>query len=398
MSSPVQTPSPADTTKTEIFVDELYAAIDRPNDLLILDVRNDEEYEMWRIESRFTPETLHLPYFYFLENEQESIAKVPRDREVVVVCAKGGASDYVAEILRGEGIPAVNMAGGMVEWGDLYSIRPVVTRPAYQVYQVDRVARGCVSWIFVSQGRAAIVDPLRFGDRYLDFLKEQDASPQLLLDTHAHADHISSGPELATATGATYYLHPYDAVHPFDMLPARLDYAMLYDGQHLQVGELNIEVIHTPGHTLGQVNFLVTAPDGESFCCTGDNLFIESFGRPDLGGQGERWAPIVFDTLFNVMPQRVPQESWILPGHYASPAEADANGIYTRRLSDLWRENRGLQFHDKEQFVDYVLSHLPHMPPQYVEIKRVNNGLSHPTMDEADELELGKNICALSGS
>ncbi|MCS6826390.1 MAG: MBL fold metallo-hydrolase [Caldilinea sp.] len=385
----------------EIFVQELFAALQHPSNLLLLDVRNDEEFRLWRIEGRYTPETLHLPYFFFLEDEDNAVAQVKERiqdrRPVVVVCAKGGASGYVAERLRAHGVRAINLAGGMVEWGDFYDVRAVAQQPDYRIYQVDRVARGCVSWVFISRGEAAVVDPLRFGERYLKLLKQQGAQLKLLLDTHAHADHISSGPELAQMTGAAYHLHPYDAIHPFDMLPARMQYEMLHDGQRFTLGALQIEVIHTPGHTLGQVNFLVTTPDGEAFCCTGDNLFIESFGRPDLGGQGERWAPVVYDTIFGVMKRRVPARAWILPGHYASPAEANPDGLYMKRLEDLWRENRSLHFTDKERFVEFVLSHLPYMPPQYMEIKRVNIGLSNPSLDEADELELGKNICALSG-
>ncbi|MDW8319293.1 MAG: MBL fold metallo-hydrolase [Anaerolineae bacterium] len=386
-------------SRNEIFTDELFAALQQPWNVLLLDVRNQEEFDMWRIEGRYTPETLHLPFPAFREDEEAAIAQVvaaARGRPIVVVCARGDASDFVAERLRQRGLRAINVAGGMVEWGDYYHVSPMVETPAYAVYQVDRPARGCVSWIFVSQGEAAIVDPLRYGGRYLDWLGERGLTLKLILDTHAHADHISTGPELAEATGAPYYLHPYDGIHPFDMLPARIEYQMLRDGQRFELGDLEIEAIHTPGHTLGQVNFLVTAPDGEAFCCTGDNLFIESFGRPDLGGQGERWAPVVYDTIFGIIKRRVPEHAWILPGHYASHREANADGLYVKRLRDLWRENHSLQFQGKQQFVDYMLSHLPYMPPQYVEIKRVNIGLSHPTVDEADELELGKNICALS--
>lgn len=65
-----------------------------------MDVRNDEEFEAWRIESKHTPETLHLPYFSFWKTEEGAAAKVPRNREILVVCAKGGASDYVADVLR----------------------------------------------------------------------------------------------------------------------------------------------------------------------------------------------------------------------------------------------------------------------------------------------------------
>ena len=90
--------------RNEIFVHELYTALQQPTNLLLLDVRNEEEFQMWRIETRHTPETLHLPYFFFLEEEEKAVDQVKErvqdGRPVVVVCAKGGASDYVAERLR----------------------------------------------------------------------------------------------------------------------------------------------------------------------------------------------------------------------------------------------------------------------------------------------------------
>lgn len=391
-----------DAALEEITVDELYRRISRENDLLLLDVRNDRDFAAWRIEGRYTPETMHIPYIIFAEdgpealNELPQLTAVPSEREIVVVCAKGGASDFVAAILREEGKRAVNLAGGMIAWGNHYVIRPAIERENYQVYQVDRPARGCLSHILISQGQAAIVDPLRHTGHYLDFLAEKDARLAMILDTHAHADHISGGPALSAATGAPYYLHPYDAIHPFDMLPAVIDYEMLSDDQRLTLGDLTIQVIHTPGHTLGQVNFMASDPAGETMVFTGDNIFLQSFGRPDLGGQGEAWAPIVYDTIFHKFKGQVPNQAWILPGHYAGFAEANEEGLFAKQAADLWRENAGLKFANKDAFIAYVLTHLPEMPGQYVEIKRVNIGLSQPDEQTASELELGKNVCALS--
>lgn len=397
------TSSPTADTNTDanlspqLTVDRLYDTISSPNDLLLLDVRNDDEFEAWRIESRHTPETIHIPYFEFLEDEAGSLERVPGDRDVVVVCAKGGASDYVAGILRDHGVDAVNLAGGMIDWGNYYVTRAVVENDLYQIYQVDRVARGCLSHILISQGEAAIIDPLRHINQYREFLVEHDAELTLILDTHAHADHISGGPDLADATGAAYYLHPYDGIHPFDMLPARIEYNMLHDGQAFSLGNLDIRAIHVPGHTLGQVNFLTTGSDNRSYFFTGDSIFIESFGRPDLGGQGERWAPLVYEAIFETTKQQVPADALVLPGHYARADEAGDDGVFGKPLADLWVDNPGLRFTDKDEFIEYVLGHLPWMPEEYVEIKRVNAGLSTPDEDEAGELELGKNICAVSG-
>jgi glyoxylase-like metal-dependent hydrolase (beta-lactamase superfamily II)/rhodanese-related sulfurtransferase len=403
MSPSVDTPVADDNVEIEeITVEEFYRRVSRKNDLLLLDVRNDRDFEEWRIESPHTPETMHVPYVIFAEDgpaaldELPDLMAVPDDREIVAICAKGGASDFVAAILREEGKTAVNLIDGMIAWGNYHVIRPAVQKERYQIHQVDRIARGCLSHILISDGKAAIIDPLRHTEQYLQLLEEKGVELALLLDTHAHADHISGGPALAEATGAPYYLHPYDAIHPFDMLPAVIDYKMLHDGQRFKLGDLTIEVMHTPGHTLGQVNYVATGGDGESYAFTGDNIFVQSFGRPDLGGQGEAWAPIVHDTIYHKFKENVPDSAWILPGHYASFSEANEDGVFMKRVADLWRDNIGLQFENRERFIAYVLAHLPQMPEQYVEIKRVNIGLSQPDEQEASELELGKNVCALT--
>jgi glyoxylase-like metal-dependent hydrolase (beta-lactamase superfamily II) len=181
------------------------------------------------------------------------------------------------------------------------------------------------------------------------------------------------------------------------MLPARLDYRMLEDGMALNLEELTIQAVHVPGHTLGLVNFLVTAKDGEAFFFSGDSIFINSFGRPDLGGQGQAWAPLVFESIFNRIRNRVPATAWVLPGHYARHSEANEVGTFMMRLEDVYATNPDLSVHvEKDDFIQYVLEHLPFLPPQYVQIKRVNAGLVQPDEQEASELELGKNICALS--
>jgi glyoxylase-like metal-dependent hydrolase (beta-lactamase superfamily II) len=386
----------------EIPVEYFYQIISQKNDILLLDIRSDPDFEGWKIEARHTPETIHVPYTVFAEDgpyaleSLPNLMAVPEDRDIAVICGQGDASDLVADILRDEGKTAVNVIDGMIDWGNHYVWRPVVVKETIEIYQMDRVARGCLSYLIISDGRAAIIDPLRHTDRYQSFLSKRDVDLKLLLDTHAHADHISGGPDLAEGSGAKYWLHPYDAIHPFDMLPARIDFQMLADGQEMQLGQVTIWVLHTPGHTLGQVNFIVSEPEGEIFAFTGDNIFIQSFGRPDLGGQGEAWVPIVYDTIFRKFKDSVPEDAWILPGHYANFKEANEDGVYVKRLSKLWRENFGLHLENESEFADYVLNHLPGMPVQYIEIKRVNIGLSQPNDEEASELELGKNVCALS--
>lgn len=375
---------------------EIYQRLIEHNDLFIVDVRNEEDFASWHIETAEQIDIINVPYFDFLEEEAEALAKVQTDKEVVVVCAKEGSSAFVADILHQNGIHADYLAGGMKEWGNLYVFRSVHEQENLEIYQVDRVARGCLSYVLISEGEAIIIDPLRHSEKYLAFLEEKGATLSLIFDTHAHADHISGAPELAEITGAPYYLHPYDGIHPFDILPPNISYTMLADGNKFTVGAINLLAIHAPGHTLGQVAFLATVADGQEFFFSGDTVFLDSFGRPDLGGQGEKWAPIVYESLFKVIKENVSEDALLLPGHYANASEANDTGLFAQTMKDMWQKNSALQHAEREDFINYVLSHLPEMPEQYIEIKRVNAGLVQADEETMSELELGKNVCALS--
>jgi glyoxylase-like metal-dependent hydrolase (beta-lactamase superfamily II)/rhodanese-related sulfurtransferase len=378
-------------------VEDLYAKLMAGADLAILDVRNEDDFARWRVEGRADLKIVNVPYFEFLEDEEGSLARIPQAEELLVVCAREGSSEYVAQLLAEQGIRTCYLEGGILSWGNYYDVRDLVDAPWGRIVQVTRPARGDVSFLVISDGEAAVVDPLRHVDLYLSLVKAAGARLTHAFDTHGHADHISGGSALAQMTGARYFLHPYDAIHPLDMLPATLSYHPLQDGDRFVVGKVDVEVVWFPGHTLGQVNYLFTAPDGERYLFTGDGIFLKSFGRPDLGGRGEAWTPILYESLFERLPQRIDDATWILPSHFSLLDEADAAGRFTATYGALKQENDALRWRPLPEFKSWVLGSLPYFPPEYVEIKRVNAGLVQPSEEEASELELGKNICALSG-
>ncbi|MCA9970060.1 MAG: MBL fold metallo-hydrolase [Anaerolineales bacterium] len=385
----------AESTPSRPIAD-VYADLLHDKQRVILDVRNQDDFARWRVDGRSSLQLINVPYFNFIEEEEESVAQVPAGSDVLVVCAKEGSSEFVADILRQRGYRAAYLQDGILSWGDLYDARTVVAEPFGQIIQVARPARGDLSFVVVSDGQAAIVDPLRHIQHYLDVVARHEARVTHLFDTHAHADHISGGPALAAETGAPYFMHPYDAIHPIDMLPAALDYQYLHDGQTFQVGQFEVKVIWFPGHTLGQVNYLFTAPTGQTYLFTGDGIFLRSFGRPDLGGRGEAWTPILYDSLFNRLPKHVNDDTLILPAHFAHLDEGTADGIFALPFGTVKAQNDALKPRTLAEFSDYVLGNLPTFPQEYVQIKRVNAGLVQPTEEEASELELGKNICALA--
>jgi glyoxylase-like metal-dependent hydrolase (beta-lactamase superfamily II)/rhodanese-related sulfurtransferase len=381
----------------ELSPRDLYARLLLGEPLLILDVRNQDEYQRMKIEGQRTLAIMNLPYFAFLEDEDAAVAQLPAEHdEIVVVCAKGGASLYVAEVLNSRGFSAVSLSEGMIGWGNYYDLRDVAHTNWGRIVQIARPARGDLSFAVISDGQAALIDPLRNLPVYRDLVAENGAELTYIFDTHVHADHISGGPALAQATGAPYFVHAYDAIHPIDMLPATIAYTSLADGQQFSLGQLTITTIWYPGHTLGQVNFLVTAPDGGDYLFTGDGIFLRSFGRPDLGGKGATWTPLLYASMFERLPRHVTDTTIILPAHFSALEEDAGNGIFAAPYAQVRAQNDGLRPRSLAEFTTFVLSHLPVFPPEYVEIKRVNLGLAEACDGKASELELGKNICALS--
>jgi len=378
----------------------------RKEPMFVLDVRNRDEFERWRVEGPHSVPTLNIPYFELLdlEGEREDVTEavmrgvraqlmeqLPHDRPILAICAEGNTSNYVAEGLRRLDFDAVNMEGGMEAWGNFYAWHPVVETERFSLYQVVRPARGCLSHVLVSDGHAAVFDPARHIETYHELAASLGARIELVLDTHLHADHLSGGPALGQRDHIPYHLHPYDAIHPMDMLPARFAYRPLEAEQTFRVGSAEVRVLHFPGHTLGMVAFLIE----DRYLLSGDSLFLESIARPDLGGKAEAWTPLLYESLKRM--EDLPDETVVLPAHFSDIAAADDKGVFHATLGELKHRNPGLLklAEGEAAFCDYILANLPEFPPAYVEIKRANAGLASPDERKALELELGKNICAV---
>ena len=376
--------------------------------MFVVDVRNPDEFEQWRVEGPEPIPTVNVPYFDLLdpETDETDIAagliagirekigdQLPADHQIVAVCAKGDTSGYVAEALRRLDYDAVNLEGGMQAWGEFYYWRPVVEEESMGLYQVVRPARGCLSHVLVSDGHGVVFDPARHAETYRELLDRADARLERVIDTHLHADHLSGGPALAAEAQVPYHLHPYDGIHPMDMVPAEIDYRYLKEGQMFFVGRTAVQALHVPGHTLGMVAFLID----DRYLLTGDSLFLDSIARPDLGGKAETWTPLFHASIQRMM--GLPDETVVLPGHFSQVSEGNEDGRFMQTLGELKRHNPGLQkaAGGHEEFERYIMESLPEFPDAYVDIKRINAGLRETDQEEARQLELGKNVCALSG-
>jgi glyoxylase-like metal-dependent hydrolase (beta-lactamase superfamily II)/rhodanese-related sulfurtransferase len=382
-------PSPSPAAVPSIGIGALLAGIDGGEGLFLLDVRNDIDFAAWRVEGLRPVETLNLPYFAFLEEPEESIARVPRGRDVVVLCAKGDSSELVAGMLRERGIPARNVAGGMVAYGDhLEAVRVPLGADAagLEIWQVSRRGKGCLSYVVRAGGEAVVVDPSRRAGWYRSFVAELGARIVRVLDTHVHADHVSGGPALAEEAGAAYFV---DAGDGFDL---RLPVGALPDGEALRLGAgggIDVRALRTPGHTPGSTSYLVAG----RWLLSGDTLFIAGVGRPDLGGHVEEWGRELFASLRSRL-AALPDETVVLPGHFGGASDMGPAGLVSSRLGDLRRDVPEMRLASPEEFVAVVRSAVKPPPEAYRHIVRVNLGAERASDAEIAEWELGKNECS----
>ncbi|WP_020619254.1 MBL fold metallo-hydrolase [Paenibacillus daejeonensis] len=356
-------------------------------ELFILDVRNEEDYGNWKIEGGKT-EIVNIPYFDLLEGVDEALDRIPNDKDVLVVCAKEGSSIFVAEQLVEAGRSRIHyLQGGMRAWSEhLEPVKIGDLRGGGELYQFVRIGKGCLSYMVLSSGEAAMIDTLRMTDVFEQFAREKGAKIVHTLDTHLHADHISGGRTLAVQNGATYWLPAKDAEE------VTFDYAPLEEGQEMRVGNscIRIQPVYSPGHTIGSTSLIVD----DQYLLSGDILFVASIGRPDLAGKAEDWVTDLRTTLYETY-RSLSENLIVLPAHFGQTGELDEDGRVAARLGDLYASNPGLRIGSETEFRAEVTGNLPPQPNAYQEIRHTNMGLLMPDCEEQREMELGPNRCAV---
>lgn len=354
--------------------------------LFILDVRNEADFRDWKIEGE-NFEYLNIPYFDLLDGVEGIVNQLPLDKEILVVCAKEGSSVMVAEMLSEVGVRVAYLKGGMKAWSEyLQPIKVGDLKDGGAIYQFVRIGKGCLSYMVVSNGEAALVDATRMTDVYTEFAEKIGATITHVFDTHLHADHISGGRAIAEKTNATYWLPPKDATE------VTFEYQPLEGGTNVTIGNttINIYAIYSPGHTIGSTSFVVD----EKFLLSGDILFIDSIGRPDLAGMAEDWVADLRESLYTRYRQ-LSEELVVLPAHFMMIEELNEDGSVSAKLGTLFAENHGLNVEDENEFKQLVTENLPPQPNAYQEIRATNMGKISPDVDKQREMEIGPNRCAV---
>jgi glyoxylase-like metal-dependent hydrolase (beta-lactamase superfamily II) len=355
--------------------------------MFILDVRNESDFKDWKIEGKGI-ESINRPYFDLIDGVEDVLEHLPKE-DVLVVCAKEGSSVMVAEMLDEAGIKDVYyLEGGMKAWSEyLLPVKIGDLKDGGSIYQFNRIGKGCLSYLVESNGEAAIIDSARTIEAYEDFAKQNNIEIKHMIDTHLHADHISGGRSLAEKTNATYWLPPKDAEE------VTFSYEALEEGKDITIGNTKIEIqpLYTPGHTIGSTSMIV---DGQ-YLLSGDILFVDSIGRPDLAGKAEDWVSDLRDSLYNKY-NNLSKDLIVLPAHFGKISELDEKGAVQAPLGELFEKNEGLKIESDDEFRRAVTENLPPQPNAYQEIRQTNMGKIDPTSDEQREMEIGPNRCAIT--
>ena len=232
----------------------------------------------------------------------------------------------------------------------------------------------CASYLFgcATHGQFAVVDPhVDLVDEYVAIAEAQGVPIVAVLETHVQADHVSGLPELVQRTGATAYL-PAGAGVDFDHHP-------LADGEHVRLGNTEIEAIATPGHALAHHAYLVTdhrRADEPWLVLTGDALLVGDAGRPDLHAHGDHSVEELARTLHRSLTERLltlPDHLALFPAHYSG--SVCGRGLSATPLSTIGFErlhNRALRFDSEDAFVEALLQDVPPAPADQAAIVAAN--------------------------
>ncbi len=246
---------------------------------------------------------------------------------------------------------------------------------------IQQLYTGCLSeaaYYIESNGEAAVVDPLRDIDAYLELANERKARIKYIFETHFHADFVSGHLDISKATGAPIVYGPNT--------DTRFPVHVAKDGEIFKIGDLTIEVLHTPGHTLESTCYLLKDAHGKDYCVfTGDTLFVGDVGRPDLAQKG---SEITMDDLAGMMYESLHAKLFpladdviVYPAHGPGSSCGKNLGPHTSStIGEEKRSNYAMKASTKEEFIASVTEGIS-APPQYFPINAKINKEGYDSLD-----------------
>lgn len=242
---------------------------------------------------------------------------------------------------------------------------------------------GCLahaSYLLGSEGEAAVVDPQRDVDQYLEEAEAQQLKIKYVIETHLHADFVSGHRELAARTGAEIVFS--------EKAGATFPHRKVKDGDEITIGKVGLRILETPGHTPESICVLVTdnqVSDQPQKVLTGDTLFVGDVGRPDLaGGKGftpQMMAGMMYDSLHEKL-LRLDDAVEVYPAHGAgSMCGRNMSKETSSTIGDQKKFNYALQPMSKEDFIAMVTKDIPQAPAYFSQDAEINRGGAGPLSD-----------------
>jgi hydroxyacylglutathione hydrolase len=238
---------------------------------------------------------------------------------------------------------------------------------------IEQFFLGCLahaSYLVASEGIAAVIDPQRDVDIYLDVAREKNLRIEHIIETHLHADFVSGHHELAERTGARIYLG--EDAH------ATFPHTAIKDGDTLQFGNCRLDFLHTPGHTIEGICAVLTdlaTPSHPRAVFTGDTLFVGDVGRPDLSGDHtpQQLAALLYQSVHEKL-LKLPDYTEIFPAHGAgSLCGRQVGSERSSTIGKQRRTNYALLARSEEEFIHLLTDSLPPRPEYFgrdVELNR----------------------------
>jgi glyoxylase-like metal-dependent hydrolase (beta-lactamase superfamily II) len=300
---------------------------------------------------------------------------------VVTVCGVGRTAAIATDLLRGNGIEALTLDGGMRAWSLAWNVAQAATSGC-EIVQVRRTGKGCLSYIVESQREAVVIDASIDPEVYIRLLRDRGWRLVAVADTHIHADHISRSRWLAHLVGVELFL-PAQGRTQYPFRPVA-------DGARIAFGSTAMVAMRTPGHTEESTTYLLD----NTAAFTGDTLFLNSVGRPDLDSPNREKlasrARLLHMSIGRLL--QLPGAAELLPGHVSEPIPFD--GRMLRTTVGTFRDTSALARLDEAAFAQAVLARIPRDPPNHLRIVELNERGEVP--GDPAELEAGANHCAVA--
>jgi glyoxylase-like metal-dependent hydrolase (beta-lactamase superfamily II)/rhodanese-related sulfurtransferase len=394
----------------QIKAESLKQKIDKGEDIFILDVRTPEEHKAWKISYDKYKDSSLIPIDDL--SSPDALRNIPKDKEIVTFCAHGNRSMSAAKILSQHGYNAKSIKRGLDGWNDVYDVAviPAIdsnnksSSSPVRIWQLRRVSKGCMTYLVSSASKenndsknAIVIDPTCGVNESINKIaKENDLHITNVIDTHMHADHVSGATKLAKVTGNGVYVSSIEGyqIDQHENNTAVTTVNQIRDGDKIQLSDrTHLDAIHTPGHTKGSMSFRLTISDNTGYLFTGDLLFVDGIGRPDLHDKAEEFA----GSLFNTYHQKIlnlPDETVILPAHFSGSFEHEKPVFAS--IGSVRKKVKVLSV-SQDEFTEFIMNNIPSQPMNYEKIIDINKNVIPCDTIKVSDLEAGPNSCGIAG-